>query len=712
MKASHLACKGCGATYPLEALFACDRCFGPLEVGWDESEPVRARARRGRARGRSGGSPTSCRWRRPSSGLPVGCSPLIKADRLAAELGLECDLYIKTETSNPTHSFKDRVVAVAAAKAVELGYEALACASTGNLAGATAAAGAALGLPTYIFVPSDLEREKIIAAAAYGATVFAVDGSYDDVNRLCSELTYDRPWAFVNVNMRAYYAEGSKTIALETAEQLGWRAPDRVVAPIASGSLYTKILQGFEQGRSGRPDRARPGAGDARRPGRGLRAGRDGVRRGRRGGRARAPDRHRQVARDRQPGRRRVRARRRPAHRRQHRGRVSDAEIVEGMRLLARTTGIFTETAGGVTTAVLRGLAERGEIGAGETVVAFITGDGLKTVEAVAGCGRDDRDPGRPRRGRRRAGSAGRAVTLRVRPPRPDDAAAVVALRNAFDRALTGEPGWSEADVRDTWGDLVDVTRDAWLVERDGDLAGYAALHGAGGGPLVADGCVHPDHAGHGVGGRLIDLTESRRRRLRGGGRRAGWCCETPCSTSTRPPGRCSSRAATARRRRHLAMRIDLGAPPPAPAWPGGVAAAAVSARRRRAGVDACVEEAFSHAWSNQAAVEGAEGRRPPLRSGAFGSLRARRRRVRRRPVHDGEHGVGYVNALAVRAPWRRRGLGAALLPGAIGRVLGSGPAPDRAGRRLGQRRRAAAVRAGRDARRPAADVYEREVRA
>ena len=138
-------------------------------------------------------------------------------------------------------------MAVAAAKAVEFGYEALACASTGNLAGAVAAAGAALGLPTYIFVPSDLEREKIIAAAAYGATVFAVDGTYDDVNRLCSELTYDRPWAFVNVNLRAYYAEGSKTIAFETAEQLGWRAPDRVVAPIASGSLYTKILQGFEQ---------------------------------------------------------------------------------------------------------------------------------------------------------------------------------------------------------------------------------------------------------------------------------------------------------------------------------------------------------------------------------------------------------------------------------------------------------------------------------
>ena len=142
------------------------------------------------------------------------------------------------------------MVAVAAAKSVELGFEALACASTGNLAGATAAAGAALGLPTYIFVPDDLEREKILSAAAYGATVFAVDGTYDDVNRLCSELAYDRPWAFVNVNMRPYYAEGSKTIALETLEQLGWRVPDRVVAPIASGSLYTKILRGFEEARA------------------------------------------------------------------------------------------------------------------------------------------------------------------------------------------------------------------------------------------------------------------------------------------------------------------------------------------------------------------------------------------------------------------------------------------------------------------------------
>jgi threonine synthase len=382
MKASHLACKGCGTVYPLEALFACDRCFGPLEVRFDESEPV--------SRASVEAGPRTL-WRfadflpvaPPERGLPVGCSPLIRADRLAAELGLECELYIKTETSNPTHSFKDRVVAVAAAKAVELGYEALACASTGNLAGATAAAGAALGLPTYIFIPADLEREKIIAAAAYGATVFVVDGSYDDVNRLCSELTYERPWAFVNVNMRAYYAEGSKTIALETAEQLGWRAPDRVVAPIASGSLYTKILQGFEQGRA--VGLIEPGPAPVMHGAQGegcapvaaaFALGADEV----------VPVRPTGIAKSLAIGN--------PADgvfalgvARRTGGSIeaaADDEIVAGMRLLARTTGIFTETAGGVTTAVLRRLAERGEIGAGETVVAYITGDGLKTIEAVA----------------------------------------------------------------------------------------------------------------------------------------------------------------------------------------------------------------------------------------------------------------------------------------------------------------------------------------
>src|SRR5689334_14103125 len=384
MYATHLVCKGCGSEHPLEARFACDRCFGPLEAAYDR-EAVEAPVSRAAI---EAGPPTLWRYAGflpvdpPGRGLPVGRSPLVRADRLAAELGLDCELYLKTETSNPTHSFKDRVVAVAAAKAVELGYEALACASTGNLAGATAAAAAALGLPAYIFVPADLEREKIVAAAAYGATVFAVDGSYDDVNRLCSELAYERPWAFVNVNMRAYYSEGSKTIALETAEDLGWRAPDRVVAPIASGSLYTKILQGFREGRASGlvepgPDPIMHGAqGEGCAPvAAAFAAGDDAV----------VPVRPTGIAKSLAIGN--------PADgvyalgvARRTGGSIesaSDAEIVEGMQLLARTTGIFTETAGGVTTAVLRKLAERGEIGAGETVVVYITGDGLKTVDAV-----------------------------------------------------------------------------------------------------------------------------------------------------------------------------------------------------------------------------------------------------------------------------------------------------------------------------------------
>jgi threonine synthase len=382
--ASHLVCKGCGAHHPLDARFACDRCFGPLEAAYDTAALASSTSREQIMAGPA----TLWRWApflpvdAPTRGLPVGNSPLIRADRLAAELGVDCEIYVKTETSNPTHSFKDRVVAVAAAKSVELGFEALACASTGNLAGATAAAGAALGLPTYIFVPGDLEREKIISAAAYGATVFAVDGTYDDVNRLCSELSYDHPWAFVNVNMRPYYAEGSKTIALETAEQLGWRVPDRVVAPIASGSLYTKILQGFEEGRDAGLLAAGPAPIMHGAQGEGcspvataFAAGADEV----------MPVRPTGIAKSLAIGS--------PADgvyalavARDTGGSieaVSDDEIIDGIRLLARTTGIFTETAGGVTAAVLRKLAERGEIASGETVVVYITGDGLKTIDAV-----------------------------------------------------------------------------------------------------------------------------------------------------------------------------------------------------------------------------------------------------------------------------------------------------------------------------------------
>jgi threonine synthase len=384
MYATHLLCKGCGAEHPLDARFACDRCFGPLEAAYDFSAIAASVSRRAV----EAGPQTLWRWSAflpvdaPDAGLPVGNSPLLRADRLAEELGLDCELYVKSETSNPTHSFKDRVVAVAAAKSVELGFEALACASTGNLAGATAAVGASLGLPTYIFVPNDLEREKILAAAAYGATVFAVEGTYDDVNRLCSELAYDRPWAFVNVNMRPYYAEGSKTIALETLEQLGWRVPDRVVAPIASGSLYTKILRGFEEARAaglapdGQPPAMHGAQGEGCSPvAQAFAGGSDHV----------YPVRPTGIAKSLAIGA--------PADgvyaleiARRTGGTIeaaTDDEIVEGIRLLARTTGVFTETAGGVTTAILKKLADRGEIPAGETVVLYITGDGLKTIDAV-----------------------------------------------------------------------------------------------------------------------------------------------------------------------------------------------------------------------------------------------------------------------------------------------------------------------------------------
>ncbi len=239
----------------------------------------------------------------------------MRADRLAERLGLG-ELWIKNETANPTHSFKDRVVSVALARAIELGFDTVACASTGNLAGAVAAHAAYAGLPAYVFIPADLEPEKILSAGAYGAQIIGVRGNYDAVNRLCTEVSGEREsWAFVNVNVRPYYAEGSKTLAYETAEQLGWELPDRVVAPIASGSLFTKVARGFEEFIDAGLV-VRRGARDARRAGRGLLAGRAGVR----GRDRRVPPRQarhdRQVARDRQPGRRPVRRRPRPAHRR------------------------------------------------------------------------------------------------------------------------------------------------------------------------------------------------------------------------------------------------------------------------------------------------------------------------------------------------------------------------------------------------------------
>ena len=294
MAVTNLKCRECATEYPLEALYVCERCFGPLEVVYDHS---RSRRRRRRscagasrpARRTSGATPTSCRSLdgppAPSgrlasrTGLPAGCTPLIRADRLAQRLGLR-EVWVKNDAANPTHSFKDRVVSVAAARARELGFETIACASTGNLANSVAAHGAALGLESYVFIPADLEEQKVLATGVYGTKLVAVKGNYDDVNRLCTELSAERDWAFVNINLRPYYAEGSKTLAYEIAEQLGFELPDRCVVPIASGSLFTKVGKGFAEWRelgSGR-DPA-PAAAHERRAGRGLLAGRLRVRR-------------------------------------------------------------------------------------------------------------------------------------------------------------------------------------------------------------------------------------------------------------------------------------------------------------------------------------------------------------------------------------------------------------------------------------------------
>src|SRR5665811_287955 len=252
MSIENLKCKECGATYELCASFACDACFGPLEVAYDFSGLDPDELKRKIQAGSQG------IWRyadflpfsgegRPGDPLEPGFTPVVRADRLAERLGVDAEILIKNDAANPTHSFKDRVVAVAVAKARELGFETVACASTGNLANAVAAHAAAAGLDSYVLVPANLEEQKLLATAIYGTNLVGVRGNYDDVNRLCTQLAETRPWAFVNVNLRPYYAEGSKTLAYETAEQLGWELPDRVVCPIASGSLFTKVARGFEE---------------------------------------------------------------------------------------------------------------------------------------------------------------------------------------------------------------------------------------------------------------------------------------------------------------------------------------------------------------------------------------------------------------------------------------------------------------------------------
>jgi threonine synthase len=379
-----LRCRECGRAYDVSPRYACEWCFGPLEVAYDEDAVAGAVTRASIA----AGPPTIWRYAgllpvdEPPGGIPVGCTPLLRADRLAAELGLG-EVWVKDDTRNPTNSFKDRVVAVAVAKALEFGLKTIACASTGNLANAVASAAARVGLPSYVFVPADLEPAKIVTTAVYGTNLVAVDGSYDDVNRLCAELAAEQPWAFVNVNVRPFYAEGSRTLAFETAEQLGWQAPDHVVVPVASGSLLTKVHRGFEDlVRLGLLEEAAVRISGAQAAGcspvaTAFAEGSDAIR----------PQKPNTIAKslaigDPADGYYALDTVRRTGG---ALTAVSDDEVRAGIRLLARTEGIFGETAAGVTIASLRRLADDGVVRRDERVVVYVTGHGLKTLDAVSG---------------------------------------------------------------------------------------------------------------------------------------------------------------------------------------------------------------------------------------------------------------------------------------------------------------------------------------
>ena len=377
-----LRCRECGREYPAEPIHVCEYCFAPLEVVYDYDEIRSVISPKSISEG-----PRSI-WRyadllpggEKRVDLGAGLTPLVPAPRLGAELGLH-DLWIKNDTLNPTHSFKDRVVSVALTVARDFGFNTAACASTGNLANAVAAHAAHAGTSAYIFIPADLERGKIVATAVYGPQLVAVQGTYDDVNRLCSEIAGQFEWAFVNVNIRPYYAEGSKSLAFEIAEQLGWRAPDHVIVPIASGSLLTKIRRGLDElVKVGLLDGHQARISGAQAEGcspvaTAFKAGEDHVR----------PVKPNTIAKslaigNPADGYYAIKAARESGGVMES---VTDEEIIDGISLLARTEGVFTETAGGVTIATLRKLAERGDVKPDERTVALITGDGLKTIEAL-----------------------------------------------------------------------------------------------------------------------------------------------------------------------------------------------------------------------------------------------------------------------------------------------------------------------------------------
>ena len=381
MKALH--CRECGREYPIEPGNACDFCFGPLEVTYDYEGISRVISRERIQKG-----PLTM-WRYidflPVEGteivdLHTGLTPLVKSKRLARYLGLN-ELYIKNDAVNPSYSFKDRVVSVASTKAMEFEYDTLACASTGNLAGSVAAHAARAGMKAFIFVPADLEQGKMVGAAVYGPTLVSVSGNYDDVNRLCSELADTYHWAFVNINMRPYYAEGSKTLAYETVEQMGWKTPDHAIVPSASGSLFTKIWKGMNEfhkvGLIG-PVKTKMHMAQAQGCAPIANAWLNKLEIPR-------PVKPNTIAKSLAIGN--------PADgvyalrtiKESHGSAVvvPEDQVVAGIKLLAETEGIFTETAGGVTISALEQLVRKGVIKKDDVTVAYVTGNGLKTQEAV-----------------------------------------------------------------------------------------------------------------------------------------------------------------------------------------------------------------------------------------------------------------------------------------------------------------------------------------
>ncbi|MEA2641007.1 MAG: threonine synthase [Chloroflexota bacterium] len=380
-----LVCRECGAAYDLTPLHVCELCFGPLEVAYDYAA-IRASISREEI---ERGPKTVWRYRKllpvgdqPIVDIQVGCTPLLKAENLGRRLGLR-NLYIKNDTVNPTFSFKDRPVTVASTMARGFGYDTIACASTGNLAASVAAHAAKAQMRCVVFFPSDLEPSKITNIAVYGPTLVAIRGNYDDVNRLCAEIGDREGWAFVNINLRPYYAEGSKTLAFEVAEQLGWRIPDTVIVPTASGAMFTKIARGFEE-------LVEVGllSGSCPRMGLAQAAGCSPI--------VTAHEANSMTIKPVKPSTiAKSLAIGNPAdgyyclktikETNGLAGSVTDDEIVAAMKLLAETEGVFGETAGGVSVGVLKKLAEAGLLDPDETIVVYVTGNGLKTPEALAG---------------------------------------------------------------------------------------------------------------------------------------------------------------------------------------------------------------------------------------------------------------------------------------------------------------------------------------